>query len=174
VLFIPDQNFDAVFFAKSIDKSLFVLPDALDQIRRDANIQSSLAPIRQNVNAGLFHEVIISCPDILGALGKTSPLFFLSLLWHRKSSAAVSFPRHSCGSRNPERPVGHQTPFWMPACASMTKWEEFPPLTLPSTPSPSAIIPSTPGVQRVVLHAPSFLCRRESGTVRHFPSSDGT
>ena len=55
--FLPDQVVDVVFFRETFDHVVLVLPDPLDQIGGNSDIERAVALAGEDVDAGTFHKV---------------------------------------------------------------------------------------------------------------------
>lgn len=55
--FVVDQSMDVISFGKPLENAVFVLPDALDQVAGDADIEHPIVGIRHDVRHWVFHVV---------------------------------------------------------------------------------------------------------------------
>ena len=54
--FVPNQPMNTVTFRESFHKGIPVLPDPLNEVRRDTDIQGAVWFARKDVNTGNFHD----------------------------------------------------------------------------------------------------------------------
>ena len=84
VQLVPDEHFAAVFLRETLHQSLAVLEGAPGQVRRDTRIERSLALVRHDVNAGLFHRPNSAPPVQLTPslrAQRSNPFFLCSARW---------------------------------------------------------------------------------------------
>lgn len=55
MLFVPDEIVHAVASGKAFDEVVPVLPDAHDQVGRDADVEGAVVVAGEEIDAGLLH-----------------------------------------------------------------------------------------------------------------------
>ena len=60
-------------FCKTFIEALSVLPDALNEVRGDANVESAIPLACENVDCGLFHLQTRNWVNLLSCKGEATP-----------------------------------------------------------------------------------------------------
>ncbi len=89
--FEPDQAMNTIFLCKPLHKVVFVLPNALYEVRRYARVKRTVSAAGEDIHAGLFHQRSL-----------------LDSGFRRNDNNVLQHPRHSgesdrrkCRARNP-------------------------------------------------------------------------